>query len=88
MNKPQDVCNDVLRTDETDVERFGRNAQHHDWRKPAHKLRPIVEHDGAGAMIGAFFWAATGPGHVVVIEPSTNSFVYQSIPKSNVRPSV
>lgn len=36
-------------------------------------------------------WAcfkATGPGHLSVIELTTNFSVYQSIPETNIRPSV
>ena len=38
-------------------------------------------------MIWACF-AVTGPGHLAVIESTMNSSVYQSIPESNVRPSL
>lgn len=31
LNKSQDLWNNDLRTDETSVELFGHNAQHHMW---------------------------------------------------------
>jgi len=59
------------------------NAQQHVWRKPntayQHKhLTPTVKHGGGGLMIWACF-AATGPGHLAVIESTMNSSGYQSI---------
>jgi len=92
QNKPQDFWNNVLWTDETKVKMFGYNAQQHVLRKPntayQHKhLIPTVKHGGGGLMIWACS-AATGPGHLAVIESTMNSSVYQSILESNVRPSV
>ena len=67
-------------------------GQQHVWRKPntayQHKhLIPAVKHGGGGLIIWACS-AATGPGHLAVIESTMNSSGYQSIPESNVRPSV
>ena len=92
LNKPQDFWNNVLWTDETKVQMFGHNAQQHVWRKPntayQHKhLIPTVKHGGEGLMMWACS-AATGPGHLAVIESTMNSSVYQSILESDVRPSV
>ena len=92
LDKPQDFWTNVLWTDETKVEMFGHNVQHHVWQKPntvyQHKhLIPTVNHSGGGVMIWACF-AATGPGPLAVIESTMNASVYQSILKSNVRPSV
>ena len=58
LNKPQDFWNNVLWTDQTNVEMFGHNAQQHVWRKPntayQHKhLIPTVKHGGGGLMIWA-----------------------------------
>ena len=50
-------------------------------------LLPTVQHGGGGLMIWACS-AATGPGHLAVIESTMNSSGYQSILESNVRPSV
>ena len=77
-------------TDETKVEMFGHNAQHHIWWKPntacQHKyLIPTVKHDGGRVMI---CFATTGPRHLAVIKSTINSSVFHSILQSNVRPSV
>lgn len=45
---------------------------------------PAVKHGDGGTIIWAYF-AATGPGCLVVTELTTNSFVYQSILESYVR---
>lgn len=49
-------------------------------------LVSTVKHSG-GRMIQACF-AATGPRHLVVLESTMNSSVYQSIIESNMRLSV
>jgi len=68
----------------------------HKWktsvRKPntayQHKhLILTVKHGGGGLMLWACS-AATGPGHLAVIESTMNSSVDQSILESDVRPSV
>ena len=51
LNKPQDLWNNVLWTDESKVEMFGHNAQQHVWRKSnaAYQhthLVPTVKHSG------------------------------------------
>ena len=81
LNKPQDFWNNVLWTDQTKVEMFGHNAQQHVWRK----LNTIYQHKhliptvtGGGLMIWTCS-AATGPGHLAVIESTMNSFVFQAI---------
>ena len=83
LNKPQDFWNNVLWTK---VEIFGHNAQQHVWRKPntAYQHKHLIRWR---VMIWACS-AATGPGHLAVIESTVNSCVYQSILESNVRPSV
>jgi len=59
-------------TDETKQEMFELNAKHHVWRKPntayQHKhVIPTVGYCGGGLMIWACS-AATGPGHLTVID--------------------
>ena len=49
-------------------------------------LIPTVKHGGGGLVIWACF-AATGPGHLAVIESIINSSVYQSILVSNLSDS-
>ena len=87
--RKKDISNDLREAIvETKVEMFGLDAQQYVWRKPntayQHKhLIPTVKHGGGGLMIWACS-AATGPGHLAVI----NSSVHQSILESNERPSV
>ena len=48
---------------------------------------PTVKHGGGSVMVWGCF-AASGPGHLAVIDGTMNSAVYQKILKENVRPSV
>ena len=73
----------LLWTDETKVEP-------HVWEIPntAHQLKNLllhVKHVGAGVMIWAGFAAIAVIGHLIVIESTMNSSLYQRILKSNVR---
>ena len=61
---------------------FGENHMAY-WHK---HLIPTVKHGGGGLVIWACF-AATGPGHLAVIESIINSSVYQSILVSNLSDS-
>ena len=72
LNKPQDFWNNVLWTDDTEVEMFGHNPQQHVWRKPntVHQHKhpmPTVKCGGGGVNNWACF-AATGPGHLALSE--------------------
>uniref|UniRef100_A0A8C5PHZ7 Transposase n=1 Tax=Leptobrachium leishanense TaxID=445787 RepID=A0A8C5PHZ7_9ANUR len=73
----------ILWTDETKIELFGKNTQHYVWRKKgtAHQhqnLIPTVKHGGGSIMVWGCF-AASGPGRIVVIDGKMNSRVYQDI---------
>jgi len=87
LNKPQDFWNNVIWSDETIVEMFGHDLQCHIWWKLntayQHKqLKPTVKYADGSLIIWACF------------EPHDNRVdhellcIYQSILKSNVRPSV
>lgn len=78
---PHGYWQNVLWTDETKTELFGKGTQHYIWRKkgPAHHHENIIQtikHDGGNIMIWACF-AASGPGQLAVIEGKMNSQVYQ-----------
>ena len=44
LNKPQDMRNNVLWTDEIIVDKFGHNVHYHIYRKPntAHQLKHLI----------------------------------------------
>ena len=82
----------ILWTDETTVELFGRNTQHYVWRKngTAHQhqnLIPTVKYGGGSIMVWGCF-AASGPGQLAIINRKMNSWFYQDILQENVRLSV
>ena len=92
LDDPQDFWRNVLWTDETKVELFGRCAAHYIWRKnntafDKKNIMPTVKHGGGSVMVW-FCFAASGPGQLAVIDGTINSAVYQKILKANVRPSV
>lgn len=64
QNKPQDLWNRALQTDENKVEIFTHNATASCLLKSI--IIPTVKHYGGGVMI----WA--GPGLITVINPTCN----------------
>uniref|UniRef100_A0A8C5Q5G5 Transposase n=1 Tax=Leptobrachium leishanense TaxID=445787 RepID=A0A8C5Q5G5_9ANUR len=87
LDVAQHYWQNILWTDETKIEWFGKNTQHYVWRKKRHstptsKSHPHCktwrrDHHGLGL-----------PGRTVVIDGKMNSRVYQDILQENVRPSV
>ncbi len=71
---------------------FGRCVSRYIWRKTNtafHKknIIPTVKHGGGSVMVWGCF-AASGPGHLAIIDGTMNSALYQKIMKENVQPSV
>ena len=92
LDDPQDFWDNILWTDKTKVELFGRCASCYIWRKTNtafHKknIIPTVKHGGGSVMVWGCF-AASGPGRLAVIDGTMNSALYQKILKENVQPSV
>lgn len=92
LDDPQDFWDNILWTDETKVELFGRCVSHYIWRKrntafQKKNIIPTVKYGGGSVMVWGCF-AASGPGRLAVINGTMNSAVYQEILKENVRPSV
>lgn len=92
LDHPQSFWNNVLWTDESKVELFGRNASRYIWRKKntafeKKNIVPTVKHGGGSVMIRACF-AASGPGQLAMIDGTMNSARYQDILAKNVQPSV
>lgn len=72
IDTPQRYWQNVLWTDETKIELFGKNTQHYLWRRKATAYRheniiPTVKDGGGNLMIWACF-AASGPGQLAIIE--------------------
>ncbi|KAK3510447.1 hypothetical protein QTP70_006837 [Hemibagrus guttatus] len=82
----------VLWTDETEIELFRRNMQSSVWRKKktAHQHEntiPPVKYGGESIMVSGGF-AASGPGPLAIVEGTMNSQVYQDILKNNLKVTV
>ncbi len=92
LDYPQDFWANILWTDETKVELFGRCVSCYIWRKTNTTFNKkniilTVKHGGGSVMVWGCF-AASGPGWLAIIDGTMNSALYQKILKENVRPSV
>ncbi len=92
LDYPQDFWANILWTDETKVELFGKCVSHYIWRKTntafhRKNIIPTVKHGGGSVMVWGCF-AASGPGLLAIIDGTMNSALYQKILKENVRLSV
>ena len=92
LDVPQQFSQNILWTDETKIELFGRNTQRYVWRKngTAHQhqnIIPTVKYGGGSNMVWGCF-AASGPGRIAVIKGKINSKMYQDILHENLTPSV
>ncbi|KAG2456550.1 TCB1 transposase, partial [Polypterus senegalus] len=77
LDIPQWYWENVLWSDETKTELFGRNKQNFTWRKKGtayqhQNIIPTVKYGGGNIMIWASF-AASGPGQLAIIEGKINS---------------
>ena len=85
IGTPQWYWQNVLWTDETKIELFGKNTQRYIWHKKGtehhhENIIPTVKYGGGNIMI----WACFGPGQVTIIEGKMNSQVYQKILQDHV----
>ncbi len=90
--KTFDFWANILWTDETKVDLFGRCVSRYIWRKTNtafhKKIILTVKHGGGGSVMVWGCFAASGPGRLAIIDGTMNSALYQKILKENVRPSV
>ncbi len=92
IDYPQDFWANILWTDETKVELFGRCVSRYIWRKTNTAFHekyiiPTIKHGGGSVMVWGCF-ATSGPGWLAIIDGTMNSALYQKILKENVRSSV
>ncbi len=92
LDYAQDFWENIMWTDESKVELFGRCVSRYIWCKTNtafHKknIIPTFKHGGGTVMVWGCF-AASEPGQLAIIDETINSALYQKILKENVRPSV
>ena len=92
LNKPDAFWKQVLWTDEIKIELFGHNVQRYVWRKKGAKFQekntsPTLKH-GCGSIMLWGRVAASGTGHISLVEGSMDSNKYQQILEANITPSV
>ena len=92
LDYPRDYKGNILWTNETRVELFGRCASCYIWCKTNTAFRekniiPIVKHGDSRVMVWSCF-AASGCGRLAVMDGTMNAALFQKILKENVRPSV
>ncbi|KAK3524862.1 hypothetical protein QTP86_010091 [Hemibagrus guttatus] len=92
LDTPQHYWENVLWTDETEIELFGRNMLSSVWhkKKTAHQHEntiPPVKYGGVSIMVWGCF-AASGPGTLAIVGGTMNSHVFQDILKDNLKVAV
>ncbi|CAJ0967143.1 unnamed protein product [Ranitomeya imitator] len=91
LDDPEEFWENVLWSDETKLELFGRNTTCRVWRKKNSELHPsntipTVKHGGGNIMLWGCF-SAKGPGRLIRVHESMNGAMYREILSANLLPS-
>ncbi|CAJ0952836.1 unnamed protein product [Ranitomeya imitator] len=91
LDDPEEFWENVLWSDETKLELFGRNTTCRVWRKKNTELHPsntipTVKHGGGNIMLWGFF-SAKGPGRLIRVHERMNGAMYREILSANLLPS-
>ena len=92
VDKPQSFWENVLWTDETKLELFGKSHQPYVYRRKNEAFKekntmPTVKHGGSSVMFWDCF-AASGTGCLESVQGTMKSEDYQGILERNIQPSV
>ncbi|KAI4888479.1 hypothetical protein NFI96_001823 [Prochilodus magdalenae] len=91
LDVPEEYWENVIWSDETKVELFGKNTTRRVWRKVNAELHPkntipTVKHGGGNIMLWGCF-SAKGPGRLVRVHERMNGAMYCEILGANLLPS-
>ncbi|KAK3554037.1 hypothetical protein QTP70_019150 [Hemibagrus guttatus] len=91
LDDPEEDWENVIWSDETKMELFGKNSTCRVWRRKNAELHPkntipTVKHGGGNIMLWSCF-SAKGPGRLIRVKERMNGAMYREILSKNLLPS-
>ncbi|KAJ4943701.1 hypothetical protein JOQ06_006199, partial [Pogonophryne albipinna] len=91
LDDPEEDWENVIWSDETKIELFGKNSTRRVWRRKNAELHPkntipTVKHGGRNIMLWGCF-SAKGPGRLIRVKERMNGAMYREILSDNLLPS-
>ncbi|KAK3567183.1 hypothetical protein QTP86_011886, partial [Hemibagrus guttatus] len=91
LDDPEEDWENVIWSDETKIELFGKNSTCRVWRRKNAELHPkntipTVKHGGGNIMLCGCF-SAKGPGRLIRVKERMNGAMYREILSKNLLPS-
>ncbi|KAK3559339.1 hypothetical protein QTP86_012795 [Hemibagrus guttatus] len=91
LDDPEEDWENVIWSDETKIELFGKNSTCRVWRRKNAELHPkntipTVKHGGGNIMLWGCF-SAKGPGRLIRVKERMNGAMYREILSKNLLPS-
>ncbi|MCJ8731803.1 hypothetical protein PDJAM_G00203690 [Pangasius djambal] len=91
LDDPEEDWENVIWSDETKIELFGKNSTCRVWRRKNAELHPknttpTVKHGGGNVMLWGCF-STKGPGRLIRVKERMNGAMYREILSENLLPS-